>query len=322
MKSCLLITPLTFYAFHQPIRAELEARGFKVDLLNEEFPANRFGKLLGKLALPLLRVLTLRGLKARINGRYDLVVILKGRGLGPAALKFLRGRAGRITGYNFDSFAFSPSPLDWHFLTDRYATFDPADAMTHHLPLVPLFSAAPPRSTLPTHDLSVIQRLHSDRLAYLDRVLTALPGVSSQVYLYEPNPAMLLLRWLKNPRLMARQAKNIHRRPLPYPAAMAFLGRGRVTLDYAHPRQSGITVRCFEAQAMGVAILTNNAAVAASGHFAAGSVALLGLGDDTADLPERFALLMQNTSPSRIRQVRQFVTEMLGVSVPQGEGEL
>ena len=320
MKRCLLITPLTFYAFHQPIRAELEARGFQVDLLNEEFPANRFGKLLGKLALPLLRVLTLLGLKARVTGRYDLVVILKGRGLGPAALGFLRQRADRIVGYSFDSFAFNPSPLDWHFLTDRYATFDPADAARHHLPLVPLFSAAPPQKTAPTHDLSVIQRLHSDRLDYLDRVMTALPGFSAQVYLYEPNPLLLLLRWLTSPRLMARHAKNIHRRPLPYAAAMALLARGRVTLDYAHPRQSGITVRCFEAQALGVAILTNNPAVAASGLFAPGSVARLGLADDTSDLPQRVALLMQDTSPSRARQVRQFVTEMLGLSVPQGGG--
>lgn len=322
MSRCLLITPLTFYAFHQPIRAELSARGYTVDLLNEEFPANGLGKFLGKLALPLLRTLTLRGLQKRVTGRYDLVVILKGRGLSPQALAFLRGKADRIIGYNFDSFAFNPSPRDWHHLTDRYSTFDPDDAARDHLPLVPLFSAAPARTSRPTHDLSVVQRLHSDRLAYLDRVLTALPGVSALVYLYEPNALMLALRWIMTPRLMARHAKHIHRRPLPYVQAMAHLGRGRVTLDYAHPRQSGITVRCFEAQAMGVAILTNNPAVAASGLFAVGAVAELGLTVDTTDLPKRFALLAQNASPSRARQVRQFVTEMLGLSVAQGGGEL
>ena len=322
MTRCLLITPLTFYAFHQPIRAELEARGYAVDLLNEEFPANRFGKLLGKLALPLLRILTLRGLKARVAGRYDLVVILKGRGLGPKALAFLRGRATQIVGYNFDSFACNPSPRDWHHLTDRYASFDPADAANHSLPLVPLFSAAAARTAPPSHDLSILQRLHSDRLAYLDRVLAALPGVSAQVYLYEPNVLLRLLRWLISPRQMARHAQNIHRRPLPYAAAMAFLARGRVTLDCAHPRQSGITVRCFEAQAMGVAILTNNPAVAASGLFAPGSVAELGLHQDTTDLPQRLALLMQNASPSRTRQATQFVTELLAVSVPQAGGEM
>ena len=321
MSRCLLITPLTFYAFHQPIRMELEARGFSVDVLNEEFPANRFGKILGKVALPLVRALTFGGLQTRVTGRYDLVVILKGRGLGPKALAFLRQRAGRIVGYNFDSFAFNPSPLDWHHLTDRYATFDPADAVRHHLPLVPLFSAAPARATAPSHDLSILQRLHSDRLSYLDRVLSALPGVSAQVYLYEPNPVALLIRWLTRPRLMARHARHIHCRPLPYPAAMAFLAQGKVTLDYAHPRQSGITVRCFEAQAMGVAILTNNPAVAASGLFAPGAVAEFGLTADATDLPERFGMLMQDASPSRVRQVRQFVTEMLGVSVPQAGEE-
>ena len=70
----------------------------------------------------------------------------------------------------------------------------------------------------------------------------------------------------------------------------------------------------------GGAILTNNPAIAASGRFSPGSEAVLGLGDDTRNLPDRFALLMQNTSPSPARQVRQFVTEVLGVAVPQGGG--
>ena len=321
MMRCLLITPLSFYAFHAPIRAELLARGYAVDLLNEENPANRLGKLLGKLALPLLRHLTLRGLQARLEGRYDLILILKGRGLGPAALHLLRRHGDRIIGYNFDSFAFNPSPRDWHHLTDRYATFDPADAASHGLPLVPLFSAAPPRAAPPSHDLSVLMRLHSQRLAYLDLVLAALPGASAAVYLYEPNPLMLLARWLTSPRLMARHARHIHRQPLPHDLAMAHLAKGRVTLDYAHPRQTGITIRCFEAQALGVAILTNNPAVTGSGLFAPGWVAEFGLNGDTGTLPDHFAALMQNASQNPPRQVRQFVTELLGVSVPQSRDE-
>ena len=103
-KRCLLIAPLSFYSFHRTLAEGLEGRGYEVEILNEEFPANTFGKVLGKLALPMLRRLTLRGIKKRLDSKapYDLVLIIKGRGLGAESLAYLRTRARRIVGYNFD----------------------------------------------------------------------------------------------------------------------------------------------------------------------------------------------------------------------------
>ena len=142
---CLLITPLTFYSFHKPIAAALEERGYKVELVNEEYPANALGKILGKTgALKLLRTLTLRGLKKRISGRYNLVLIIKGRGLGADSIRFLRGVSDRIVGYNVDSFLFNPSPLDWYNDVDHYATFDIKDAQEYSIPLAHLYSATLP----------------------------------------------------------------------------------------------------------------------------------------------------------------------------------
>lgn len=123
-----------------------------------------------------LRRLTLRGIRKRLDALapYDLVLIVKGRGLGPEALAYLRTRAHRIVGYNFDSFRFNPSPLDWQHLTDRYCTFDIEDAAEWGIPLVHLFSAATtPSARERRYDISIVQRVHSDRLAYADRSLRA-----------------------------------------------------------------------------------------------------------------------------------------------------
>ncbi|MBL8480673.1 MAG: hypothetical protein JNJ60_00635 [Rhodocyclaceae bacterium] len=314
-RRCLLIAPLSFYSFHRTLAAGLERRGYAVDLLNEEYPANSFGKVLGKLALPVLRRLTLRGLQARLGAQapYDLVLIIKGRGLGPAALAYLRTRARRIVGYNFDSFGFNPSPLDWHHLTDRYASFDIHDAAERGLPLVHLFSAvARPVTDDRCFDLSIIQRVHSDRLAYTDRVLRALPaGQRPFVFLYESSPLTFLLGLLRHPRLYARLWPHISFKPLPYAQAMDALARSRVSFDYAHPKQSGITVRCFEAQSLGVAVLTSNLAAVDSGLFEPGSIAHLPKDAPAEALGKLLAELAGRAPRPRRRSLDDFLDDLL-----------
>lgn len=317
---CLLIAPLSFYSFHATLAEGLRQRGYEVDSLNEEYPANTLGKVMGKLSLPLLRRTTLRGLKQRLDPRppYDLVLIIKGRGLGPAALTYLRTRARRIVGYNFDSFRFNPSPGDWWQLTDRYATFDIADAAERGLPLVHLFSAAPARSAQePVYPLSIIQRVHSDRLALADLMLqaTARPELADQgkpfVFLYEGNRLTMALGQLRRPRLYRQLRPHISLTPLPYARAMEEMGRSRVTFDYAHPLQSGITVRCFEAQSLGVAILTNNRLTVESGMFEPGSIAHLPEGATPEEVAALINRLWQSRPLPRVRTLGMFLDELL-----------
>jgi len=312
---CLLITPLTFYTFHHILADGLKRRGYMVETLNEEFPANPFGKILGKLALPLLRMSTLRGLKTRLDHLepFDLVVIIKGRGLGRAALHYLRTKARRIVGYNFDSFGFNPSPLDWHTLTDRYATFDIDDAVRYSIPLVHLFSAATPSEDLhQRHDLSIVQRVHSDRLGYAERLLTALPdGWRPFVFLFESSYLTFALGLLRSPLLYLRMRKYISFKALSYTDAMAGLQGSRVTFDFAHPKQSGITVRCFEAQSLGVAILTNNLAAMHSSVFEPGTIAYLPPDADAAMITTLLEDLAEKRPAPKARTLEVFLDELL-----------
>lgn len=315
LKRCLLITPLTFYSFHRTLAAGLERRGYAVEILNDEFPANTLGKVLGKLALPLLRRLTLRGLRARLEaqGSYDLVLIIKGRGLGPSALAYLRTKSRRIVGYNFDSFGFNPSPLDWHQLTERYATFDIRDAAERGIPLVHLFSAAaPPESNERPYDISIIQRVHSERLVYTDVLLRSLPpGTRSFIFLYENSALTFAIGMLRRPRLYARLWPHISFKPLPYAQAMHILGRSRVTFDYAHPKQSGVTIRCFEAQSLGVAVMTNNHYAVNSGFFAPGSIAYLPTNADCAAAGALVMNLWRQRPEPRRRSLDEFLDDLL-----------
>lgn len=315
---CLLIAPLSFYSFHETVSAGLEKMGYAVETLNDEFPSNSFGKVLGKVALPLLRMLTLRSLRRLLDARarYDLVLIIKGRGLGPQAIQYLKSRAERVVGYNFDSFRFNPSPLDWHHLTDRYCTFDIQDAQSWGLPLVNLFSAtSAPVARERSFDVSIIQRVHSDRLAFADLILRALPGdARAFVFLYESSGLTFALGLLRHPLLYVRLWPHISFKPLTYAEAMEILGSSRITFDYAHPLQSGVTIRCFESQSLGVSILTNNQDAVRSGLFSPESIAYLPRDADRATATALISGLLEHRAEPRCRSLADFLDDLLSPS--------
>ncbi len=251
----------------------------------------------------------------RLDGQpnFDLVLIVKGRGLGPEALAYLRTKAHRVVGYNFDSFRFNPSPLDWFRLADRYTTFDIRDAKAFGLPLVHLFSAADvPLATVRSYDLSIIQRVHSDRLAFADLLLKSLPATARPfVFLYESSPLTFAFGLLRHPRLYARLWPHISLMPLSYKRAMEVLGQSRVTFDYAHPLQSGVTVRCFEAQSLGVAVLTNNREAVDCGLFAPEAIAHLPNHSDSAAVATVVSSLLQRSPEPRCRRLDDFLDDLL-----------
>jgi hypothetical protein len=314
-RRCLLIAPLSFYSFHKTVSAGLEKLGYSVETINDEYPSNSFGKVLAKLAMPLVRAFTLRALKHLLRTRppYELVLIIKGRGMGPDAIRYLKSHSHRVVGYNFDSFLFNPSPLDWHHLTDRYCTFDIQDAKTWCIPLVHLFSAAQSETlSKRLYDLSIIQRVHSDRLVFADLILQSLPrDARSFVFLYENSVLTFALGLLRHPRLYARLWPYIHFKPMPYSMAMEVLVQSRVTFDYAHPLQSGVTIRCFEAQSLGVSILTNNQDAVESGLFSRESIAHLPSSADQATAASLISQLLEHRAEPRCRRLDEFLEDLL-----------
>lgn len=313
---CLLVLPLSFYSFGDTLRQELQSRGMEVALVNDEFPANIFGKILGKLkALKLLRQRTLRHFQNQYadSAPYDLVLIIKGRGVSSELVSFFKSISKRVIGYNFDSFLFNPSPLDWHKDLDRYCTFDIKDAREHGLPLVHLFSALPTdmEPGEKTIDVSVIMKNHSQRLVYIDQVLSHLPDLSRSIYILEPNFISFIFGVLRHPRLYLKYRRDIHFKPLGYSDFLNRLNRSHVTIDYAHPSQTGITIRCFEARSLGTAIVTNNKDTLTNPLFDPDTTAVFRLDGDREKMAADIRHLIEHKTSTEIRSVADFISELL-----------
>lgn len=315
-KTCLLVMPLPFYAFERVICAELEARGYAVTLANEEYPHTPVGRVMGKLDLPLARWWTRRVFRERfLSGlRWNLVIIIKGRGIGPELVKDMKANADRVVGYHFDALSYDRATSRWGGSVDRVSTFDYRDAREKDWPVVELFSAQPALDPPPPirYRLSAIQRNHSGRLAYLDRVVSALGDQDIFVFIFEKGPLSLLLNGLRQPRLYWKWRKSISFKSLPYDQYLDALASSDFTLDYAHPLQTGATMRCFEALAMGVKIISNNPHALESAHFGADNLIVHSSDGDAETLRSKVAALSGRRPAPVQRTPSQFLTELVG----------
>ena len=269
-KQCLLIIPRHFYSFEKFFTEILIKKGYAVTVSNDEYPSNNFGKIIGKILPVLLEPLTERVItREYLNGKkYDVVLIFKGRGLGLSLIKKLKEASSKIVAYNWDSFAFNSIPLNW-YKEVQYYTFDYKDADQYKIPVVELFSSISASSEQfnKKNKLSAIFRNHSGRIRYLDKILKVFKEEDTRIYIYEQNIFFCILNFIKNPGLYLKYRKHIFFKPLTYNQYISILSESEYTIDYAHPLQTGLTMRSFEALSTATKIITNNSYVCRSRFF-------------------------------------------------------
>lgn len=271
MKNCLLLFPLSFYSFSKRIEEYLISEGYKVELINDEFPNNLFGKLMGEFQIPIQqriteKVITNNYLKDKT---YDLILIFKGRGMSKSLINKFKSVSPKVIGYNFDSFLYFKNSLKWYENLTKYSTFDYNDSINHCIPQVELFSSLPNNSNqkIKKYSLSVIVRNHSNRLMYINGIFKDLKEKDVFIFIYEKNILSFIVNFLNNPIHYIKYWNHISFKPLDYKAYIDVLQTSNFTLDLAHPKQSGITIRCFEALSCGTKIITNNKYVFKNSFF-------------------------------------------------------
>lgn len=325
-RTCLLILPRGFYGFAKVLAGALEEAGYATTVANDEYPESTFGKIISKLGLALSHHITRRVIGERfLAGRqYSLILMIKGRGFDAATAALLRQHAPLVVGYHFDAFGFDAGPARWRHALERVCTFDYRDAQTHGLPLVELFTAMPAQATQPAprrYRVSAVMRNHSQRLAYLDQVLGALDAAGDRgerfIYILEANVFSFVINLLRHPRLYLKYRRHISRQALPYPQYVAAICESDLTIDFAHPAQTGITIRCFEALSAGTRLITNNPAVRQSPWFDADHAIVLAPGAPAAELATQLQALPPQAARPRRRDVQTFLHELIGSAFPR-----
>lgn len=273
-KNCLVIIPKHFYFFQNQFKTELENRGFKVIIANDEYPENIWGLLMGKLKIPLTKIFTYSQITNKfLNDKYySLILIFKGRGLSAKLVDELKLHATKVVGYNWDSFKFNGVPLRWYNKISAYYTFDYNDSEKFNIPLVELFSNVKyihNKEKKIEYQYSAIFRNHSNRLEYLDKVIHYFKIHNDEIfiYIYEQNIFFALINFFNSPTLYYKYKKFIHSGFLNYECYNKIIENSFYTIDYSHPKQTGLTMRCFDALNVKTNIITNNNYIRKSSYF-------------------------------------------------------
>ena len=138
---------------------------------------------------------------------------------------------------------------------------------------------------------------------------------------------------LRHPILYWKYRRHIYSRPVSYSDYVAVIADSDFTIDYSHPRQTGITIRCFEALSAGTRIITNNFSVRRSACFSADHVIFLSPGEDASVLASQLAFLPSGPPSAVYRGVDAFLNELIdtgpigisslaGPSHPQESGSI
>jgi hypothetical protein len=309
--------PLGFYSMASQLEVALKVYGYETTLCNDRYPENIVTKICWKIGLT--KTLYRKTQDYIVNGflqqTYDVCLIIKGVGINASIIEQIHKKCPCIIGYNFDSFAFHPLSLSWYKSADSFYTFDYRDASQYGLKVVELYSAVPAIDvdiSAKIYDISVIQKIHSHRLNYISELLSVINPQSSFIYLYESNIVTMALNLLKHPLLYFKLRKYIHTKSLPYNEYENILIKSRCTIDYAHPKQSGITMRCFEAKSCSTKIITNNKYIYQSALFNHNDAIVYITGCDTTSFINDYNVLLNSDIDKSYRDISNFI-ETLGI---------
>jgi len=315
MGNCLLIFPQSFYSFSNYIKNHLTSIGYDVETINDEFPDNTLGKIMGTLQMSIHTSISEKVITEKyVNGKtYDLILIFKGRGMSKSLIENFKLISPKVIAYNFDSFSYFKNAKSWYKSVNSYYTFDYKDAKDFCLPIIELFSSLPLSTNKKEikYSVSAIVRNHSNRIKFIDNVLVGLNEKSTFVYIYEKNIVSFAVNFFKNPVLYIKYRKMIHFKTLSYDEYINVLNQSDFTIDYAHPKQTGITIRCFEASSCRTKTITNNAFVLNNSNFNSTNTIVFNQHTNMDDFRNNYKRIKNILPKLYNRSIGDFMTELL-----------
>ena len=110
---------------------------------------------------------------------------------------------------------------------------------------------------------------------------------------------------------MLKWRKYISFKPLDYSCYIDIINRSIYTLDFAHPKQTGTTIRCFEALACKSKIITNNKNIFTNPAFNEKNVIIFPLKGNVEKLYEVMKEKKRLMCEFKARSINDFVDDIL-----------
>ena len=291
--SVLLVSPKT-YNYHSIIIKALKESGHQCAWFDERPYSHPLFKLFSRLSNRLARrysaSLYIKRLRCLCSTGFSPshILVIKGEAIHSSVILHMRSMfpQAKFILYFWDSAANLPGYRSLLSCFDVVASFDRRDCDDNGWIYHPLFSGnrayarleKPPVLSIrpPCYDWSFVGVVHSDRLEFLDRLISgSTKAASSFIYIYFPSYLHVLFYFFRSPAPFYRLLPYIRLKPLAPSALQNVYSLSRCILDVHHPRQTGLTMRTIESIISGIKIATTNSYIVHEPLYAQERVLLL-----------------------------------------------
>ncbi|MDB1807044.1 hypothetical protein ABG957_09335 [Eggerthella lenta] len=285
MRMRVLFLAPPFFGYCKRIAEELDARGMRVDYVNDRPSDSTMFKSIGKLGFGFVQVWIDRyftKVRDQIEGgSYDLVFVL-----GGMSYCFTRSQTeelrqvsnARFVLYLWDSLSNCSRIGDSLDLFDTVFSFDPIDCEERSLRFLPLFFSRECGNILPLSDEayeydacfigSVHQICKYKRVKEMTDCLEE-AGLRVFKYFYMPSKSAAMLRKASVPEYRDQSYQYL---PLSERQVLDIYTRSKTVIDSPQERQSGLTIRTIEALGASRKLVTSNEGVEGYDFFACGNI--------------------------------------------------
>jgi len=271
-KKILLICPI-FFGYEKSIENTFVELGANVLCLSDRPYKNHLLRALTNKFPAIAKFLTelfyyRRRLKDFAKTEFDYVFVINGQTCSSRLIRSLRifHSKARFFLYFWDSVKNRPDSLNLAEYFDDVFTFDPVDSKKYGWILRPLFFT--PEYSLSKREgpyrygLSFIATAHTDRFSIANKVFQQVdPGLGIFKYFYLQARWVYLAYKLLNTHMSGSCMRDFNFSPLDKAKIKDVFDHSLCILDIEHPKQSGLTIRTFEALGAGKKLITTNQSI-------------------------------------------------------------
>jgi hypothetical protein len=266
-KKVLFIGP-QFFGYEILILEGLKEKGFEVDFLPDRPFVSPLMKAVTRFRrqwiIPFADKFYLDSIKDLKSDSYEYVFVVQGEGLSLNTLSNLRTvfHSARFIWYLWDSLRNKKLLVPNIPMFDKCFTFDKQDADYYGINFRPLFYApgfSAGASKNFKYELSFIGTMHSDRYEIISNLIRQLPENARYFwYFYLQAPWVFWLKKITNSSFYGVSIDRFKFTPLKKNEVEDVFFESFAILDIEHPKQTGLTMRTFEALGAKKKLITTN----------------------------------------------------------------